>query len=228
MGPRPDAPINIDWGSGGWGLITLVDICAYVGLVAVFLATMNVLLGLLIAIRYSPLRFWPHKRFNIFALHNWTAYLLLASVVIHPLILLFVNRHRFRLFDIVMPIHSPLQPLENTVGAVGAYLLMVVVLTSYFRRRLGRHAWKLFHFLVYAMGALVFFHSIFTDPNLNGRGIDYLDGGKVFVYICLVILTVASVWAWRFRVRKDRRERNAHTGKYAEHVVLPSARYGSD
>jgi DMSO/TMAO reductase YedYZ heme-binding membrane subunit len=175
------------------------------------------MIGLLIAIRYSPVRFWPHRRFNIFALHNWTGYVLLVTIVIHPLILLFVNRNRFGIFDIVIPIRSPLQPLENTLGAIAAYVLGVVLITSYFRKRLGRHSWKLLHFLVYPAAILVFVHSIFTDPNLNGGPIDYLDGGKVFVFICLALISIASVWAWRFRVRKDRVERSAHIGRYAEH-----------
>lgn len=208
-----------------WGrtLITLVDICAYVGLVAVFLATANMLLGLLIAVRYSPVRLWPHRRFNIFALHNWTGYTLLAAIVIHPLILLFVDRHRFRFSDIVLPTHSPLQPFENTVGAVAAYILVIVLVTSYYRKQIGRLKWKLFHYLVYVSAALVFIHSIFTDPNLNGGSIDYLDGGKVFVYICLAFVTAASLWAWRFRVKKDRRERAAHTGHYAEQPLTSPA-----
>jgi len=194
-----------------------VDVCAYVGLVAVFLATANILLGLLIAIRYSPVRFWPHRRFNIFAIHNWTAYVLLATIVIHPLILLFVNRNRFRLYDIFVPIHSPLQPFENTVGAIAAYILTIVLITSYYRKQFVRRNWKLLHFLVYPAAVLVFIHSILTDPNLNGGPIDYLDGGKVFVFICLALIAGASVWAWRFRVKKDRRERSAHIGRYAEH-----------
>lgn len=206
----------------------MVDVCAYVGLAAVFLATANMLIGLLIAVRYSPLRYWPHRRINIFALHNWTAYLLLGSMVIHPLILLFVSRNRFRVFDLFVPIRSPLQPVQNTIGAVGAYLILVVVLTSYYRKPIGRHIWKLFHFLVYAAGVLVFIHSIFTNPNLNDDPIDYLDGGKVFVFICLAVIVVASLWAWRFRVKKDRRERVAHTGRYAEHDPLTFPARGDD
>ena len=200
-----------------------MDICAYVGLVAVFLATANMLLGLLIAVRYSPVRFWPHRRFSIFALHNWTGYILLAAVIIHPLILLFVTRNRFRLSDIVLPIHSPLQPVENTVGAVAAYILILVLVTSYYRKQIGRLKWKLFHYLVYVSAVLVFIHSILTDPNLNGGAIDYLDGGKVFVYICLALITGTSLWAWRFRVKKDLRERAAHTGHYARETLTSPA-----
>jgi len=191
-------------------------VCADVGLVAMFLAAANMLLGLLISVRYSPVRFWPHRRFNIFALHNWTGYALLAAVILHPIILLFVNRNRFRFADIVLPIHSPLQPFENTIGAIAVYILVIVLLTSYYRRQIGRAKWKLFHYLVYVSASLVFIHSIFTEPNLNGGAIDYLDGGKVFVYICLAVVTAASLWAWRFRVKKDRTERATHTGLYAQ------------
>lgn len=183
------------------------------------------LLGILISVRYSPVRFWPHRRFNIFAVHNWTGYTLLGAVIIHPLILLFVSRNRFRFSDIVLPIHSPLQPFENTIGAVAAYILFIVLITSYYRKQIGRMKWKLFHYLVYFSAALVFIHSIFTDPNLNGGAIDYLDGGKVFVFICLAVITGASLWAWRFRVKKDQHERTAHTGHYAQHS-LPSVAPG--
>jgi predicted ferric reductase len=213
---------------GGWSLFSLVDVCAYVGLAAVFLATANTLIGLMIAVRYSPVRYWPHRRINIFALHNWTAYLLVASIILHPLVLLFVNRNRFQVFDLFVPIRSPLQPVQNTIGAVGAYLLFVVVLTSYYRKPIGRRLWKLFHFLVYGAGVLVFIHSVFTNPNLSNDPIDYLDGGKVFVFICLAVVFGASLWAWRFRVSKDRHERVAHTGRYAEHDPLAIQARGDD
>ena len=49
--------------------MTALDLSADVGLLAVFLATANICLGLLIAVRYSPRRLWPHRRINIFAIH---------------------------------------------------------------------------------------------------------------------------------------------------------------
>ena len=49
--------------------ITVLDLSAYVGLLAVG-ATLNMLLGLLMAYRYSPHRSWPHRRFNYFRLHK--------------------------------------------------------------------------------------------------------------------------------------------------------------
>jgi hypothetical protein len=38
-----------------------------------------------------------------------------------------------------------------------------------------------FHFTVYLGAVALFWHSLFTDPDLKGAPIDWLDGGKLFV-----------------------------------------------
>jgi len=194
--------------------MTALDLSADVGLLAVFLSTANICLGLLIAVRYSPWRRWPHRRINIFAVHNWTAYFLMASVLTHPFILLFSTRSHWRLLDLVLPVWSPVQPIENTVGAVSLYLIVAVILTSYFRLRLGRRQWKLFHYLVYVAGICTFIHGILADPDLKGSPIDLLDGEKLFVEVCFLVVVLSTVWAWRYRVRKDRKERELKIGRY--------------
>jgi len=194
--------------------MTALDLSADVGLLAVFLATANICLGLLIAVRYSPRRLWPHRRINIFAIHNWTAYLLVVSILTHPVILLFSTSTRWRLADVVFPVWSPVQPVENTIGAAGLYVVVVVVLTSYFRLRLGRERWKQFHYLVYAAAVCLFIHSILTDPQLKGLAIDPFDGEKFFVESCLLIVVLTTAWAWRYRLRKDRKERALGIGRH--------------
>jgi predicted ferric reductase len=194
--------------------MTALDLSADVGLLAVFLSTANICLGLLIAVRYSPWRRWPHRRINIFAVHNCTAYFLMASVLTHPFILLFSTRSPWRLLDLALPVWSPVQPIENTVGAVSLYLIVVVILTSYFRLRLGRRQWKRFHYLVYVAGICTFIHGILADPDLKGNPIDALDGEKLFVEVCFLVVVLSAVWAWRYRVRKDREERALKIGRY--------------
>jgi predicted ferric reductase len=158
--------------------MTALDLSADIGLLAVLLATANFCLGLLIAVRYSPWRFWPHRRINIFAVHTCTAYLVLTSILIHALLLLFQRSAHWRLVDVAFPMWSPVQPVENTIGATGLYLLFVVVLTSHLRREFGRRQWKAFHYLVYAAGACTFLHGILADPQLQGKAIDPLGWGK--------------------------------------------------
>src|SRR5215475_10051328 len=103
-----------------------IDLSADVGLVAVGAITANLLVGSLMAMRYSPWRYWPHRRFDIFRLHRWTGYSALAVVILHPIPLLF-STTRFRMVDIAYPVHSPSQPLENTIGAIALYSALIVV-----------------------------------------------------------------------------------------------------
>jgi len=183
--------------------MTAIDLSSDVGLVAVGLATLNLLIGSLIAMRYSPWRYWPHHRFNIFRIHNWTGYLLMAACVLHPLILLWSPTAGFRIRDVLYPVHSPSQPLENTVGAIALYCTAVVVVTSYFRLRLGRRLWKSFHFVIYAAALALFWHSLFTDPNLKNSPLDPLDAEKVFVELCGLAVVVFGVLRWRYASRKE-------------------------
>src|SRR5881409_1444717 len=97
--------------------ITILDLSAYVGLLAVGAVTLNIFLGLLMAFRYSPHRSWPNHRFNYFRFHNWTGYIALALSILHPVILLLNKNPRFLVFDLVYPVHSPAQPFDNTIGA---------------------------------------------------------------------------------------------------------------
>src|SRR6202165_1544745 len=97
--------------------ITVLDLSAYAGLVAGGAATLNMLRGLPMAFRSSPHRSWPHRRFNYFRFPNWTGYIALAVSILHPVILLFNRNPRFRILDLVYPVHSPSQPLDNTIGA---------------------------------------------------------------------------------------------------------------
>lgn len=184
--------------------ISVLDLSAYVGLVAVGAVTINLLLGMLMAFRYSPMRYWPHRRINYFRLHNWTGYIALFVTILHPLVLLFNKTTRFRLSDLVFPIHSPSQPLENTIGAIALYTIGIVVLTSYLRLRIGRRIWKAFHFTTYVAAAALFWHSVFTDPALKNSPVDWLDGGKVFVEICAAMILVVSILRWRYSRRKLR------------------------
>src|SRR6202171_6098954 len=178
--------------------ITVLDLSAYVGLLAVGAVTLNMLLGSLMAFRYSPHRSWPRRRFNSFRFHNWTGYIALAVAILHPAILLFNKDPRFRILDLVYPVHSPSQPLDNTIGAIALYLLAFVAVTSYMRIRLGRHLWKSFHFSIYFAAAALFWHSLFTDPSLKNASQDWFAGGKLFVESCLFFIAAIGLLRLRY------------------------------
>ena len=185
--------------------ISLLDLCSYLGLGAVGAATVNLLLGMLMSLRYSPVRQWPHRRLNLFAFHQWTAYLAIAFTLTHPMVLLFLRQPHFGWVDVLWPVHSYLQPKLNLAGAAALYLLVVVMVSSLLRTRIGRPLWRSLHYLVFPAAVLLFLHSVLTDPNLKDGHPDLLDGGKVFVEAATLVSFAAIAVRWKLRGRGLRR-----------------------
>lgn len=176
--------------------MTAVDLSGTIALVAVGLLTTNLLFGLLLSVGYNPARQWPRQRVKLFPFHNWTGYIALAAVALHAAVLLFSTAPRFSLFDVLIPIRSPEQPVSNTLGAIGLYLITIVVVTSLKRSRtaLGRHWWKRIHYTTYAAAAVFFLHGVIADPEVQGKPVDYLDGEKVYIELCALLVLLAIAW----------------------------------
>src|SRR5262245_33385875 len=180
-------------------LPTAIDISSVVGLIAVGIFTAQILLGLLLSVGYNPRRQWPRQNVKLFTFHNWLGYIGLATAFTHPLILLASSTAGFRLFDIFVPIWSPTQPFENTLGAIALYLVAFAVLTSYFRRVFAHHTWKRLHYSAYAAAGVFFLHGVIADPNLQNKPIDFIDAEKVYVEGCALLIIVATTMRFRWR-----------------------------
>src|SRR3954469_15381846 len=190
----------------GVELPTAIDISSVVGLIAVGLFTAQILMGLLLSVGYNPIRQWPRQRWiKLFTFHNWLGYIGLATAFTHPLILLFSSTAGFRLFDIFVPIWSPMQPFPTTLGAIAFYLVTFVVVTSYLRRLYAHHTWKLLHYTAYAAAAVFYVHGTLADPLLQNRPIDFIDAEKVYVEGCGLLVAAATIW--RYRARRGPRGR---------------------
>jgi predicted ferric reductase len=183
-----------------------VELSAYIGLVGVGLLAANLVLGLLMAGGYNPARHWPHVPIKLFKLHNWTAYFALTTAIVHPVVLLFSASPRFRVLDLLVPVWSPVQPFSNILGAIALYLVIVIVVTSYFRTTLGRQLWRSIHYATYAAAIIFLIHGLIADPTVTGRAIDYIDGEKVYVEVCGAAFITLAIWRIRHRRAKRRAE----------------------
>ncbi len=201
-------------------MITLLDLCSYLGLGAAGAVAVNLLLGMLIALRYSPVRYWPHRRVNLFALHQWTAYIAVFLALTHPAVLLLLRAPHFSLFDVLLPVHSYLQPKINLAGAAALYLIALVFVSSLLRNHMSRAVWRNLHYLVFPAAVLLFLHSILTDPNLRDGHPDLLDGGKVFVEIAALIGLAAAAVRIRLRGRGLRVQRQARSERPAATEIV--------
>jgi DMSO/TMAO reductase YedYZ heme-binding membrane subunit len=184
---------------------SLLDLSNDAGLCAIGLLTLNILLGLLLSVKYNPVRRWPHHRINTVRLHNWIGYTALAVSFVHPVILLFDTSTKFGVMDLLWPLDAPKQPRLNTLGAIAFWLLLFVVTTSVVwqeRWALNRRIWKRLHLLTYALFPLYAIHGLFADPALENHPIDPLDGEKVFVELCIACVLVAIGFRIRHKLRQ--------------------------
>src|SRR5215467_10450650 len=98
--------------------MTAIDLSSFAGLTAMVLLTLNVLLGILVSRNYNPARRWPFRKISLFRIHNWTAYVALVLILVHPGLLLLHDTPKFVLGDLLYPVDSPGQSAYNTLGAL--------------------------------------------------------------------------------------------------------------
>jgi len=122
--------------------MSALELSSDVGIVAVFVLTFNILLGLLMGVKYNPWKSWPHRRINYFRIHNWTGYVALTLSLLHVILLLLSSEAKFRLVDVLYPMVGPKQQVINTLGAAALYVLIVIVVTSYYRAEIGHDRWR--------------------------------------------------------------------------------------
>ena len=185
--------------------MSALDLSSDVGIVAVVVLTVQILLGLLMGVKYNPWRRWPHRRINYYRIHNWMGYTGLALALLHIVLLWASTEAKFRVVDILYPVVGPKQPVINTLGALALYVLIVVVVTSYYRAAIGHDRWRIIHYGTYLTATLFFIHGVWSDPTLKDRAIDYLDAEKFWIELCFVVVIVASFFRWRhaLRIRKS-------------------------
>ena len=175
--------------------ISFVDISSYIGLAAAGAMTINLALGLLISMQYSPTRSWPHRRVPISNLHEWIGYGALFLALLHPAILLLTSIVKFTIWDLLLPINAPLQPIIFSIGAIAVYALIFVSITAYFRSRFKYVFWKKLHYASYVVIISFTIHGVWANPSLKiNVPIDWFDAGKIFVELCALLCTGLVTW----------------------------------
>lgn len=188
--------------------MNFLDLSSVLGLVATCALTLNMLLGMLIGITYRRHKLWQRlperlRRIRIFHLHNWTAYLALLLVLLHPFLLLADPATKFTFLDIIFPIRAPHQKLFVAVGTVAMFAVIVVILTSQksIRRKMKFRLWKNIHLLSYGTAFLFIAHGIVLDPLLKDRPIDPFDAEKLVSELCGLVLLVAAFLRYRYHLQ---------------------------
>ncbi|HSD83841.1 MAG TPA: ferric reductase-like transmembrane domain-containing protein [Anaerolineae bacterium] len=169
-------------------------------LVAYALLWLSMVLGLIITNKLA--RVWPGGPLA-FDLHQFTSLIGLAFALFHALILLGDKYINYDLAQVLVPFNSTgYKPAWVGLGQIGFYLLAIVGLSFYIRKRLGNRLWRLIHYLSFLMFVLALLHGILagTDSTVLALQVFYWASGA-----SLLFLFVYRIFATRFISRKQTR-----------------------
>jgi methionine sulfoxide reductase heme-binding subunit len=188
----------------------LLELSNYAGLGSAVVLTINFFLGMLLATGYKANPYWKKmpvkiQRLDVNDIHNYTAYIAWALVLLHVLFLVLDKASKFTFIDVLFPVNAPSQSLIVAFGTLSLYAITVVIITTQkvIKRKMSFRAWKNIHLISYGTAVLFVFHGIFMDPHLKNDQPDFFDGEKLLLECCGLFLIAASVLRYKYHLKKE-------------------------
>jgi predicted ferric reductase len=122
---------------------------------------------------------------------------------------------RFDALDLLVPMRSPYRPFAVTLGITAMYATVVVVVTSWLRKKIGTTAWRRTHLLAVPAFTLSLLHGMFagTDSAMPWMWWTYVVTGLIVLFLIVVRALTADY-------RPERAPRPAHA-RTAPRAVTP-------
>lgn len=165
------------------------------GFVAFGLLWLSTAFGLLMTSRLA--RAWP-GHLVAFEAHQFVSLLALAFALFHALILLGDRYIGYTLQQVLTPFGSQTyRPLEVGLGQTGFYLAALVTFTFYIRQRISQRAWRLIHYLSFAVFLMTLWHGVSSGSDSGevwARILYWSAGGSV------LFLTIYRILSARVKI----------------------------
>jgi predicted ferric reductase len=159
------------------------------GFVALGLLWLSMMLG--IGVTNKMARLWPGVP-PAMAIHEYTGLLGLFFVAFHALILLGDQYSKYRLVQLLIPFGSvQYRPTWVALGQLGFYAWLIIALTFYVRRVIGRKTWRVIHYASFIcyLGALIHGLMSGTDTAANwAQNFYWITGGSLLFILIYRIL----------------------------------------
>lgn len=148
-------------------------------LIGYMLLLISIFLGLSIKI---PILNRMVKPIYSYRIHCWISLQALIFSLIHGLSLLGDKYVNFSLGNIFIPYFPQNGGEVNAnflaLGIISFYLMIILVVTSYFRGNISHSLWRAIHFLNVGLFVIVFIHSLYLGTDLQSGMLRF-----IFVYL---------------------------------------------
>jgi len=156
------------------------------GLTSLVLLTVVMVLGVLAIARPESTRPW---RAVVQGLHRELPLVAGALLTVHIFTAVIDSFVPLGPLDVVVPFIAGYRPLWIGLGTVAIDLLVVIIVTSLLRTRLGQGAWRIVHWSAYALWPLAVIHALGSGSDMHAATVHRLG--------LLMVASVVFAAGWR-------------------------------
>jgi predicted ferric reductase len=164
-----------------WYLTRATAVAAYVAL------TISVVLGMLRTVGRQASERVP---WSVNELHQVMAILSGLLVLAHLLSILFDSYIPFTLWNLLLPFSEPYKEPYTRLGVFALYAMVLVLLSSWLRRRISYRAWRTIHYVSFIAFALATAHGIFTGSDVDEPWMRAVYGASAAIVTFLILVRV--------------------------------------
>lgn len=159
------------------------------GLIAFILLYLVMFFGLSIRMPLLKRIMKPITSLNI---HAWLSVQALMFVFIHGGVLIFDKFINLKVADVTVPFVSDYYKNEIALGIIGMYLMVILILTSYFRNKISHALWRFVHYFNIVLYVAVVIHALVIGTDLKNDVFRYIFLYANFLLILMIIINIIS------------------------------------
>jgi predicted ferric reductase len=185
------------------------------GLVAYLLLWFSMVLGLAVSSKYLD-----HLLDRVFTydFHQFISLLSIAFILVHVIVLMVDRYLPYTIWQVIIPFISPYRPFWVGVGVLSFYLIILVTVTFYIKKKIGMKSFRVIHYLslLAYLGATL--HGIYsgTDTPLSMVQLLYKGTGLAVLFLTIFWLVLAGL---RKVERKQKEQAAAQLATAKRHVT---------
>jgi sulfoxide reductase heme-binding subunit YedZ len=171
------------------------------GIVALLMLTLTMVLGITTRSGRPALGL---SRFGVADLHRTAALTGAGLIAAHVGTLLFDPYAQLKLVDVVLPFLGTYRPIWLGLGTLGLDVLLLVVVSSLLRHRIGPRTFKTLHWTAYLMWPLALVHGIKIGTDAHSLWFLAMAAGAASAVVAAVLWRLSAAFGQRGWYRRPR------------------------
>lgn len=128
------------------------------------------------------------------SMHRWISVQAIFFAAIHGAGLLFDKFMHFSFTAVFVPFVADFKPELVALGIFGFYLMIILTLTSYFRRHISFGVWRFVHYFNIVLYVIVVAHALLLGTDLqSGLARDIFLGANLLLAVLIVINIIVRI-----------------------------------